>query len=320
MPISSLVASGEGEAAQTYVIEGEVLTLETRETKPTQYGTRTSISFALGDNDWACACNLFAPTERVSKVLKAVNVGSFVKLSGVYENDQYARKPLLNIRSIELLESPSVRPDNAEEKRVELHLHTKMSAMDAVSSATDLIKRAAKWGHRAIAITDHGVMYGDMELYEESNESGVKPIFGCEFYVHNGDISERDKNNNPCYHLVLLAKNKEGYANLIKLTSIAWCQGQYFHPRINLELIKKHHEGLICLSACLGGEVLQWLLKNNKEKALETAKIYKEIFGEDYYIELQDHGLDEQKRTNPELIQIAKDLNMPIIIAKKIAK
>lgn len=190
VPISSLVAAGEGEAAQTYVIEGEVLTLETRETKPTQYGTRTSISFALGDNDWACACNLFAPTERVSKVLKAVNVGSFVKLSGVYENDQYARKPLLNIRSIELLERPSVRPDNAEEKRVELHLHTKMSAMDAVSSATDLIKRAAKWGHRAIAITDHGVAQAFPEAHKAASgikKSGqdFKVIYGIEGYMVN---------------------------------------------------------------------------------------------------------------------------------------
>ncbi|MBO5434712.1 DNA polymerase III subunit alpha, partial [bacterium] len=197
---------------------------------------------------------------------------------------------------------------------VPLHVHSEYSLLDGAIRVKDLIKFAKENNMPAIALTDHGVMYGDMELYEESNESGVKPIFGCEFYVHNGDISERDKNNNPCYHLVLLAKNKEGYANLIKLTSIAWCQGQYFHPRINLELIKKHHEGLICLSACLGGEVLQWLLKNNKEKAIETAKIYKEIFGEDYYIELQDHGLDEQKRTNPELIQIAKDLNIKMVI------
>ncbi|MBR5555310.1 DNA polymerase III subunit alpha [bacterium] len=197
---------------------------------------------------------------------------------------------------------------------VPLHVHSEYSLLDGAIRVKDLIKFAKENNMPAVALTDHGVMYGDMELYEEAHESSVKPILGCEFYVHNGDITERDKNNNPCYHLVLLAKNKEGYANIIKLTSIAWCQGQYFHPRINLELIKKHHEGLICLSACLGGEVLQWLLKGNKEKAIETAKTYKEIFGEDYYIELQDHGLDEQKRTNPELIQIAKDLDIKMVI------
>ncbi len=190
VPISSLVAAADGETPQTYVIEGEVLTFETRETKPTQYGTRTSISFALGDSDWACSCNLFAPTERVSKVLKAVNVGSFVKLSGVYENDQYARKPLLNIRSIELLEAPAIRMDNSEEKRVELHMHTKMSAMDAVTSASDLIKRAAKWGHTSIAITDHGVAQAFPEAHKAASgikKSGqdFKVIYGIEGYMVN---------------------------------------------------------------------------------------------------------------------------------------
>ncbi len=188
--ISSLVAAGEGETAQTYVVKGEVLTLETRETKPSKFGTRTSVSFALGDNDWACACNLFAPTERLSKVLKAVRVGSFVKLSGTYENDKYARKPVLNIRSIELLDTPKVRSDNCEEKRAELHLHTKMSAMDAVSSASDLIKRAAKWGHSAIAITDHGVAQAFPEAHKAASavkKSGqdFKVIYGIEGYMVN---------------------------------------------------------------------------------------------------------------------------------------
>ena len=123
---------------------------------------------------------------------------------------------------------------------VPLHVHSEYSLLDGAIRVKDLIKFAKENNMPAVALTDHGVMYGDMELYEEAHESSVKPILGCEFYVHNGDITERDKNNNPCYHLVLLAKNKEGYANIIKLTSIAWCQGQYFHPRINLELIKKH--------------------------------------------------------------------------------
>ncbi|MBR1942299.1 DNA polymerase III subunit alpha [bacterium] len=197
---------------------------------------------------------------------------------------------------------------------VPLHLHTEYSLLDGAIRIDDLCKFAKDEEFPAVAITDHGVMYGDMELYTTAKEIGIKPILGCEFYVHDGDIKERDKMNNPCYHLVLLAKDKEGYKNLIKLTSVAWCEGKYVHPRINWELIKEHHEGLICLSACLGGEVLQNILHHEPEKAREVAKKYKDLFGEDYYIELQDHGLDDQKRTNPELIAIAKELDIEMVI------
>lgn len=202
----------------------------------------------------------------------------------------------------------------ATQQYVPLHIHSEYSLLDGAIRIKDLINFAKENDMPAVALTDHGVMYGDMELYTTAKENGIKPILGCEFYVHNGDIEERDKTNNPCYHLVLLAKNKAGYQNLIKLVSTAWCKGRYMHPRINFELLKEHHEGLICLSACLGGEVLQWLLKGEKEKAHGIAKQYQELFGDDYYIELQDHGLDEQKKTNPELIQIAKDLNIKMVI------
>lgn len=197
---------------------------------------------------------------------------------------------------------------------VPLHVHTEYSLLDGAIRVSDLVNFAKENNMPAVAITDHGVMYGDMELYTTAKEAGIKPILGCEFYVHDGDIEEHDKNNNPCYHLVLLAKDKTGYANIIKLTSVAWCKGRYVKPRINWELIKEHHEGLICLSACLGGEVLQHLIKNEVEKAKEVAKRYKDLFGDDYYIELQDHGLDEQKRTNPQLIQIAKELGIKMVI------
>lgn len=197
---------------------------------------------------------------------------------------------------------------------VPLHVHTEYSLLDGAIRIDDLVNFAKENNMPAVAITDHGVMYGDMELYTTAKEAGIKPILGCEFYVHNGDIEEHDKNNNPCYHLVLLAKNKAGYANLIKLTSVAWCKGRYVKPRINWELIQKHHEGLICLSACLGGEVLQSLLKGDTETAKSIAKQYQDLFGEDYYIELQDHNLEEQKRTNPQLIQIAKELGIKMVI------
>lgn len=202
---------------------------------------------------------------------------------------------------------------------VPLHLHTEYSLLDGAIRINDLCKFSVENGFPAVAITDHGVMYGDMELYETtllkySGEQKLKPLLGCEFYVHNGDISERDKMNNPCYHLVLIAKNNIGYQNIIRLTSVAWCDGFYMHPRINWELLQKHHEGLICLSACLGGEVLQNLLHKEPEKAREVAKRYKDLFGEDYYIELQDHGLEDQKRTNPELIAIANELGIEMVI------
>ena len=197
---------------------------------------------------------------------------------------------------------------------VPLHVHSEYSLLDGAIRINDLVNFAKDNDMPAVALTDHGVMYGDMELYTTAKEAGIKPILGCEFYVHDGDIEEKNKLHNPCYHLVLLVKDKTGYQNLIKLTSVAWCKGRYVHPRINWELLKEHHEGLICLSACLGGEVLQNLLNGNKEKAFSVAKQYKELFGDDYYIELQDHGLDEQKRTNPELIQIAKDLDIQMVI------
>lgn len=197
---------------------------------------------------------------------------------------------------------------------VPLHIHSEYSLLDGAIRIGDLVNFAKENNMPAVALTDHGVMYGDMELYTTAKENGVKPILGCEFYVHDGEITEKDRAHNPCYHLVLLAKNKEGYANLLKLVSAAWCKGFYVHPRINWEMIKEHHEGLICLSACLGGEVLQNLLKGDKEKARAIAQQYKDLFGEDYYIELQDHGMEEQKRTNPELVQIAKDLGVKMVI------
>ncbi|MBQ3573642.1 MAG: PHP domain-containing protein, partial [Clostridia bacterium] len=185
VPISSLVLNAEDEAPSTYIIEGEVLTYETHETKPNpRFAAKTSVKFALGDSDWACMCNIFAPTDRLNKVLKLVDVGKRVKLSGTYENDQFLRKPVLKVRSIELLENPPMRMDNAEKKRVELHMHTKMSAMDAVSSVGDLIKRAAKWGHSAIAVTDHGVAQAFPDAHKAASKlEDFKVIYGMEGYL-----------------------------------------------------------------------------------------------------------------------------------------
>lgn len=197
---------------------------------------------------------------------------------------------------------------------VPLHLHSEYSLLDGAIKVKALCQFAKENNMPAVAITDHGVMYSAIEFYRTAKEIGVKAIVGCEFYVHDGDIHEKNAQHNPLYHLVLLAKDKEGYMNLVKLVSIAHCEGMYYKPRINFELLQKYHQGLICSSACLGGEVLQNLLKNDYEGAKAAAKRYKDLFGEDYYIELQDHGLEEQKRTNPDLIRIAKELDIKMII------
>ncbi len=197
---------------------------------------------------------------------------------------------------------------------VPLHVHSEYSLLDGAIRVKDLCDFAKENNMPAVAITDHGVMYSALELYVEAKERGVKPLIGCEFYVHNDDIHTKNAANNPLYHLVLIAKNNQGYANLLKLVSIAWCEGFYHKPRINWELIQEYHEGLICCSACLGGEVLQYLLKNDYEKAKACAKQYQDLFGEDYYIELQDHNMDEQKLTNPMLIKIAQELGIKMVI------
>ena len=197
---------------------------------------------------------------------------------------------------------------------VPLHLHSEFSLLDGAIKLKDLCNFAKENNMPAVAITDHGVMYGALDLYLEAKEAGIKPLIGCEFYVHDGDLSERDMHHNPRYHLVLIAKNNQGYMNMVKLASDAACKGFYMKPRINFELLQEYHEGIICCSACLGGEVLQHLRKGEYEEAKAVAKRYKDLFGEDYYIELQDHGLEDQKRTNPDLIKIAKELDIKMVI------
>lgn len=197
---------------------------------------------------------------------------------------------------------------------VPLHLHSENSLLDGAIKLPKLLQFAKENNMPSVAITDHGVMYGALEFYRLAKEAGINPIIGCEFYVHSGDIKEKLQHDNPLFHLVLLAKNKQGYANLIRLVSIAHCDGFYYKPRINFDILKEHSEGLICLSACLGGEVLKSLSKGNYQNALAVAKKYKELFKEDYYIELQDHNLDEQKKTNPDLINLAKELNIKMVI------
>jgi len=197
---------------------------------------------------------------------------------------------------------------------VPLHLHTEYSLLDGGIRLKDLCAYAKANDMPAVAMTDHGVMYGAIDFYKTAKDMGVKPLIGCEFYVYQGELSEKNSSKTTLNHLVLIAKNKKGYANLVKLVSIAHCEGFYYKPRVNFELIKEYSEGLICLSACVQGEITYLILQKELKLAKETAQKYKELFKDDYYIELQDHGLDLQKRANPDLINIAKELDIQMVI------
>ncbi|MCD7740099.1 MAG: DNA polymerase III subunit alpha, partial [Candidatus Gastranaerophilales bacterium] len=197
---------------------------------------------------------------------------------------------------------------------VPLHVHSEYSLLDGAIRNKELINFAKENNFEAAAVTDHGVMYGAIELYRLAKEAQFKVILGCEFYVLHGDITQKDPANRELYHLVLLAKNNTGYQNLVKLVSIAHINGFYYKPRINREILEKHSEGLICLSACIQGELIQDILSGSIENARKTAAWYKNLFKDDYYIELQDHGLDKQKQSNPELIKIAQEMDIPLVI------
>jgi DNA polymerase III subunit alpha len=195
---------------------------------------------------------------------------------------------------------------------VPLHLHTEYSLLDGATMVKDLVKKAKAENMPAVAITDHGVMYGAVELTKTCQEyGGVKPIIGYEGYIIDGD--PRDKQTKqPLYHLTLLARNLQGYRNLIKLCSRAQLYGFYYKPRINKEMLAEHKEGLIVLSGCLGAEVNQHLLKDDYEKAKEAASWYKETLGENYYIELQDHGMPEDRKVNVQLIKLSRELQIKL--------
>ena len=197
---------------------------------------------------------------------------------------------------------------------VHLHIHSEFSLLDGANRIKDLPVRAKELGMDSIAITDHGVMYGVIDFYKACKKEGVKPIIGCEVYVAPRSRMQKEPGiDNHYYHLILLAKNNEGYKNLSKLVSLGFVEGYYYKPRIDREILEKYHEGLICLSACLAGEVNQALLNGETEKAEEIALWHKSVFGEDYYIEIQNNGIREQVLANQKLIQLARKLDIPIV-------
>ncbi len=198
---------------------------------------------------------------------------------------------------------------------VHLHNHSEYSLLDGANQIPDLVARAKENDMPAIAITDHGVMFGVMEFYFECVKQGIKPILGMEAYMAPKGLENKDgREANHSYHLLLLAKNMQGYRNLCKLHTVAALKGFYYKPRIDYELLQQHSEGLICTTTCLGSEVNQALLNNDYQEALKIAANYREIFGtENYFVELQDHGLPEQHQCNEGLLKIAKDLKLDII-------
>ena len=199
-------------------------------------------------------------------------------------------------------------------KFVHLHIHSEFSLLDGANRIKDLPVRAKELGMDAMALTDHGVMYGAIDFYKACKKEGIKPIIGCEMYVApRSRLSKEPGIDNKYYHLILLAKNNQGYKNLSKLVSLSFIDGYYYKPRIDLEILEKYHEGLICLSGCLAGAVNQALLNGNNEKAEEIVLWHKKVFGEDYYIEVQNNGLQEQVLANQKLIQLARKLDIPIV-------
>ncbi|WP_017301805.1 trans-splicing intein-formed DNA polymerase III subunit alpha N-terminal partner DnaE-N [Nodosilinea nodulosa] len=199
---------------------------------------------------------------------------------------------------------------------VGLHIHSAYSLLDGASQLPQLVERAKELGMPAIALTDHGVMYGAIELIKVCKGAGIKPIIGNEMYLINGDISQQQRR--PRYHQVVLAKNTQGYKNLVKLTTISHLQGVqgkgiFSRPCINKDLLEQYHEGLIVTSACLGGEVPQAILQKRPDVARKVAQWYKDLFGEDYYLEIQDHGSPEDRVVNVEILKIAQELDIKVI-------
>ena len=197
---------------------------------------------------------------------------------------------------------------------VHLHVHTEYSLLDGACRLRQLIERVKELGQTACAITDHGNMYGAVEFWNEAKKAGIKPIIGCEVYVARRTRHDREqKLDSSPYHLILLCENNEGYRNLVKLVSIASIEGFYNKPRVDLELLKKYHGGLICLSACLAGEIPNILLNGTYEEAKEKALQYRDIFGEgNFFIEIQNHGIKNQLRILPQLYRLSAETGIPL--------
>ena len=197
---------------------------------------------------------------------------------------------------------------------VHLHVHSEFSLLDGANRIKDLPVRAKELGMDSIAITDHGVMFGAIDFYKACKSNGVKPIIGCEVYVAPRTRFDKEPNiDNKYYHLILLAKNNEGYKNLAKLVSLGFVDGYYYKPRIDKEILEKYHKGLVCCSACIGGEVAQNILRNDFNEAEKVALWHKNIFEEDYYLEVQANTMPNQILVNQKLVELSRKLDIPLV-------
>ena len=203
---------------------------------------------------------------------------------------------------------------------VHLHTHTEYSLLDGACRIEKLVEQAKTLGFNAMAITDHGNMYGVVKFYKAAKKAGIKPVLGCEVYTAPRSRFEKEgRQDSEPGHLVLLAKDMNGYKNIMKIVSAGFTEGFYYKPRVDMEVLEKHSEGIIALSACLAGDIARSFLQGNPDKAKEYAEKYLQIFGrENFYIELQDHNIPEQKQVNPKLINLAKELDIKLVATNDI--
>ncbi len=202
-----------------------------------------------------------------------------------------------------------------------LHVHTEYSLLDGSNKIKEYVKRVKELGMDSAAITDHGVMYGVIDFYKACKEEGIRPILGCEVYVAPNSRFDKELTggDDRYYHLVLLAENNTGYDNLMKIVSRGFTEGYYYKPRVDMEILNEFHEGIIALSACLAGEVQRYIQKGLIDEAKKAALKYRDCFGEDnYFLEMQDHGLPEQKMVNTALLQMSKELNIPLVVTNDV--
>ena len=204
---------------------------------------------------------------------------------------------------------------------VHLHVHTEYSLLDGSNKIKEYVARVKELGMNSAAITDHGVMYGVIDFYREARAQGIKPILGCEVYVAPGSRFDKEAagGEDRYYHLVLLAENNQGYQNLMKIVSTGFVERFYYKPRVDKEVLRKYHEGIICTSACLAGEVQKYIQRGMYEEACRSAKEYEEIFGKgNFFLELQDHGLPEQKQVNQALLRMSRELGIELVATNDI--
>ena len=201
-----------------------------------------------------------------------------------------------------------------------LHVHTEYSLLDGSNKIQEYVACVKEQGMSAAAITDHGAMYGVIEFYKTAKAAGINPILGCEVYVAPNSRFDREhvSGEDRYYHLVLLAENNVGYGNLMKIVSKGFVDGFYYRPRVDMEVLERFHEGIIATSACIAGEVQRELLRGDYEKAKKTALKYEACFGKgNFFLELQDHGLPQQKMVNPQLIRLSEETGIELVVRRR---